>query len=187
VRGPEKFLLPHLTIVDILVASISRGLLVRTETVTPVSRVKVTGRMKQIVLMELAKAELNHHQIAAKYDLTTDSVHQCAFRHKQKLAEMRAQMTRQLQDECSALWVADQYQRMVARQRLLEIVESQVDIKHAEGYVPASLIQQYETILRDIAEELGQIPDRPSMAPGGSSTEYVVKGVSSDEMTERLT
>lgn len=103
---------------------------------------------------ELAEGEIKRADLARKYGLGRSAITEFAKRHAREIDDIRAQ----LDDEFAGLWIAQKAARIAAYQSDLE--------QSAEGEY-AGHYEQIRTrtqILRAVAEELGQLPPRATVA-----------------------
>jgi hypothetical protein len=156
------------------------------EGVVVVRTPKVRGAKKLTLQMELAKQEKTHKELAQEYGVGRIGITQFARRYKAEIAAIRAGLLEEVLEDGCGLWIAEKRMRLAEHQDTVEYVDSRL-AAYESGINAASLIREKTNALRATAEELGQIPEKPAAPPTSSHSEYVVKGVSTDELQARLT
>lgn len=122
------------------------------------------------VCRELATGDMTQAAIGRKYGVTRQAINDFARRHARVIDEIRAD----LDDDFAGLWIADKRNRISALQREYELACEHRNSGHHEW------IGKRMAIIRAVAEELGQIPNRSTMAVTGVVTHKII-GVSLDE------
>lgn len=115
---------------------------------------------------ELATGELTRAQLARRYGLARSSITRFAQRHALEIDQIKAS----LDDEFAGLWIASKGARIAVYQSDLELSEGNESFgSHYEQ------IRTRTQILRAVAEELGQLPPRQTVAV--VPVVHVVEGV----------
>lgn len=122
--------------------------------------------VRHALIRELAGGEVTQTELAAKYGVTTAAMTYFKQRHADRIAEVR----QNLDNEFAGLWAARKAARIDALQRDIEIADGLLDPGSpgddgvlSEGPDPAWARVKAQA-LRMIAEELGQIPNKPGAA-----------------------
>lgn len=118
---------------------------------------QVPGYRVQELCRELASGEVTRANLARKYGVNRSSITRFARRHRGRIEEIR----RNLDDEFAATWIASKTRRIEALQADYEASAGSYYTVHYEH------IKARTAILRAVAEELGQIPNKSSVTIGG--------------------
>lgn len=122
---------------------------------------------RQKLIRALATAEHSQRELAQRYGVTQQAVSLFAARH----AERIAQVAEKLDDEFAGLWVANKGNRLaVLEHQVDEVLDIMSDPDRAarSGVQAAEMMRVVQTGLKQIAEELGQLPGRVSVTHSGS-------------------
>lgn len=119
---------------------------------------QIPGYRIQELCRELAADEVKRADLARKYGVSRSAITSFARRHRGRIEEIRAH----LDDEFAATWIASKLRRIEALQADYEA--------SAEGYYTGHYehIKARTAILRAVAEELGQIPNKSNVTIGGT-------------------
>ena len=109
------------------------------------------------------------HQLAEQYGVSQTSISAFKKRHNLEIEEVRNNMA----DEYAGLWVARKMERIAEYQQAAE--------KMAVGASPRNQ-EVLVSILKAVAEELGQLPTRTQVNVSIEQTVYQVVGVSIDDI-----
>lgn len=112
----------------------------------------------------LATNEVQRSEIARRYGVTRQAITQFAQRHAREIEEIRER----LDDEFAGQWIAEKRARIDALQAEYEAAMQGRLAGHHEW------IKTRTAILRAVAEELGQIPNRSSVQVTGIVTHRLI-------------
>lgn len=118
---------------------------------------------------ELAEGGQTHAELGRKYGVKRTAITDFKARHKRRIDEIAAH----LDDEFAGLWVASKAARIAAHQRDAQLLEGD---RHPER------VKARTAILKQVAEELGQMPGRAGITI--TVAEHQLVGV---EISEDLT
>lgn len=127
------------------------------------------GWVKHRLVRDMAIGEKSQRALAAQYGVSQTSISSFKKRHSMEIEEVRNNMA----DEYAGLWVAQKMQRIAEYQQAAE--------KMANGSSPRNQ-EVLVTILKAVAEELGQLPTRTQVNVTNEQTVYQVVGVSVDDI-----
>jgi hypothetical protein len=136
----------------------------------PVWASGIPGYLIQELCRELAVGEVKRAALARKYGVSGPAISQFAKRHKWRIDEIR----RRMNDEFVTTWIADKTRRIEAMQADFEVSSDGPFAGHYEQ------IRTRTEILRKVAEELGQIPNKSNITIGGTVRHELV-GVDVDQ------
>lgn len=124
------------------------------------------GVVKLRLIRELAAAEKTQAQLAIEYNVSEARVSQFKYENLDAISHAQANML----DEFAGILLADK------KNRLAEYVSDvdEANERDGDGWVDARRIKH--NALRQIAEELGQIPNKTTMSHEGK-VEYVIEGI----------
>jgi predicted transcriptional regulator len=136
----------------------------------------------------LAHENLTQQEIGDRYGVTQQAVSAFAKRH----AETIRQIKENAADEFAGIMLAGKKNRLEAYQHLIELALTPTPKIDNKGHHVTDTNGEhvYEvdgklaaTVLKQIAEELGQLPNRLTLAGEvGVKTNYVIDGVSPDDL-----
>jgi len=115
---------------------------------------KLTPADRRNLARQLAMGEIKRSQLARDYDVTTGYITQFAKQHQREIDAIRADLDNQF----AGLWIADKEQRLAAYAADFELSAAGDYGAHYEQ------IRTRSAILRNVAEELGQLPTRSTTA-----------------------
>ena len=115
---------------------------------------KLTPFDRRSLQRDLAAAEATRAALARKYGVTRGYITQFANQYSREIAAIRAD----IDNEFAGLWIADKENRIVAYQQEYALAASDGRAAHHEWIKTRALI------LRQVAEELGQLPTRATTA-----------------------
>lgn len=126
-----------------------------------------TGRPweRRQLCRELATGEQTRAALARKYGLSRGAITQFAQRHAREIDDIKAA----LDDEFAGLWVADKAARLAVYQA---DIEASADGPYSGHY---EQVRTRQAGLRAVAEELGQLPPRATIAV--VPVQHVLEGV----------
>lgn len=142
---------------------------VRTDGRRPTKNHLERGWVKHRLVRDFALGEKTGRQLAEQYGVSTTSISSFKKRHALEIEEVR----NNLADEYAGVWVANKLKRIQEYQEAAE--------KMARGAAPRNQ-EVLVTILKAVAEELGQLPTRTQVAVSSETTVYQVVGVSVDDI-----
>jgi len=119
---------------------------------------------------ELAAGEISRADLARKYGVSRPVITAFASRWEPEIARVREH----LDDEFAGLWIANKTNRIAA---LMDEYEHAMTGRNAGHH---EWIKTRASILRAVAEELGQIPGRSTLAVTGTVTHKLI-GIDLDE------
>lgn len=120
---------------------------------------------------DLAKSGLSQTVLATKYGVTQPAITHFKKRHKRAIDEIRNNAA----DEFAGILLAKQVNRIEALAEIVEGFAESADPKAARLAVQA---------MRNIAEELGHLPGRVTLAGEvGTTTRYVIDDVNPEDLT----
>lgn len=127
------------------------------------------GWVKHRLVRDMAIGEKTRAQLAEQYGVSLTSVTSFRKRHQLEIEEVR----NNLADEYAGLWVAKKMQRIAEYQQAAEKMAKNESPRNQEVLV---------SILKAVAEELGQLPARTQVNVSTEQTVYQVVGVSVDDI-----
>lgn len=139
------------------------------------------GHTRWQVIRDLA-AGMSLSDTADKYGVHRDSIINFKRAHLSDIAELRASVA----NEANGLWIASQFNRLAEYQQAFEDVDAAVasllDFGGNLGPAEMAFIKEKRGILRQAAEELGQLPPRNNVMVNGASVTYNFEGVNPDDL-----
>lgn len=127
------------------------------------------GWVKHRLIRDLALGEKNQLQLAEQYGCSQNAISQFKRKHLLEVEDVR----NNLADEYAGVWVA---------QKMARIQEYQVAAeKMAEGKSPRNA-EVLVSILKAVAEELGQLPARTQVNVSTEQTVYQIVGVDPEDI-----
>ena len=127
------------------------------------------GWVRHRLIREFALGEKTGAQLAEQYGVSQTSISAFKKRHSLEIEEVR----NNLADEYAGVWVAQKLARIQEYQTAAEKMASGASPRNAEVLV---------TILKAVAEELGQLPARTQVNVSNETTVYQVVGISEDDI-----
>jgi hypothetical protein len=135
----------------------------------------------------LATGEHSQTALAERYDVGQQSISAFAKRHAADIARVRTVLAAHADDEFAHLWAADKRARIATYQdQVDQIADLMADPESAAraGVQAAEMWRTAQTALKSVAEELGQLPNRSTIAhEGGVSVRYEVVGVALEDLS----
>jgi hypothetical protein len=119
---------------------------------------------KATLITELALAEKTQNQLAEEYGVSKAAISMFKTRNLTAIERKRENLA----DEYCDLWIASKRNRLAELQAAAEKLAERPDARSAE--VLAKL-------LKDAAEELGDLPTRPGVQINQASVTYRIEGV----------
>lgn len=127
------------------------------------------GWVKHRLIRDFALGEKTGRELAEQYGCSVTSISQFKKRYGAEIEEVR----NNLADEYAGVWVAAKLDRIRQYQEAAEKMASGSSPRNAEVLV---------TILKAVAEELGQLPARTQVNVSTETTVYEIVGVSVDDI-----
>lgn len=120
--------------------------------------------------------------MAAKYDVTRETIVQFKKRHAADIQKLRESVAA----EVNALWIADKTNRMFEYQQAAEDLDDAVLAVLRRGDKLSkddiAYLTERRKIFRAVAEELGQLPGRNTVELIGATVNYSFEGVNPDDL-----
>jgi DNA repair exonuclease SbcCD ATPase subunit len=156
----------------------------------------MSAMTKQNLLNEIALGRLSWRQLAGKYGRHYDTIRKMASDNAEEIEKLKEQY----KGELSILWVTDRFNRQLERQMGVERINQQQEHLLGESQefadtvgVKGSPANEYwhkleslkSKLLKDIAEEEGQLPTRAAPIPPdmGKAT-YEIPGIDLGEVVK---
>ena len=127
------------------------------------------GWVKHRLIRDFALGEKTGVELAEQYGCSGTSISQFKKRHQMEIEEVR----NNLADEYAGVWVAAKLDRIAMYQEAAEKMASGASPRNAEVLV---------TILKAVAEELGQLPARTQVNVNTQNVEYQIVGINPDDI-----
>jgi transcriptional regulator with XRE-family HTH domain len=158
---------------------------------TKADRMPLGGLVKRQVIRDIALGTMSQSQLGEKYGVSQPAISQFAKRNAEEIEAVRAKAD----DEFAGLLIAQKQNRLAAYQDLYDIaLKPQPKIspsgKLVKEWITDEDGQQVEVIVQEVdvraaaqmlkqaAEELGQLPNRLTLAGEvGVKTNYVIDGI----------
>ncbi len=127
------------------------------------------GWVKHRLIRDFALGEKTGRELAEIYGVSANSISTFKRRYALEIEEVR----NNLADEYASVWVADKMKRIQEYQEAAEKMANGSSPRNAEVLV---------SILKAVAEELGQLPARTQVNVSTETTVYEIVGVSADDI-----
>ncbi len=127
------------------------------------------GWKKHRLIRDLALAERSQRELAEQYGVSQNAISQFKKRFALEVEEVRDNLA----DEYAGVWVADKLARIQEYQEAAE--------KMAAGKTPRST-EVLVTILKAVAEELGDLPARTQTNVSIQQTSYEIVGINPEDI-----
>ncbi len=128
------------------------------------------GWVKHRLIRDFALGEKTGQALAVQYGVSQTSISAFKKRHSMEIEEVR----NNLADEYAGVWVAQKINRIQEYQQAAE--------KMANGTSPRNQ-EVLVSILKAVAEELGQLPARTQVSVNTQQVTYQVVGIDPSELT----
>jgi Cu/Zn superoxide dismutase len=134
------------------------------------------GRVRLMLIDELAGKTSTNVALGKKYGVSTTAITNFGKRHAAEIAEVREKAA----EEFRGLWIAEKRNRLAEYQQDAEDVETAL----AAGINtdPSTLYGAKHRALRNTAEELGQLPNKPGAIDVSAKVTYEVSGVDLNDL-----
>lgn len=127
------------------------------------------GWVKHRLIRDFALGEKTGQQLAEQYGVSRTSISNFKKRYAMEIEDVR----NNLADEYAGVWVAQKLNRIQEYQQAAEKMASGNSPRNAEVLV---------SILKAVAEELGQLPARTQVNVQNNQVEYQIVGISPDDI-----
>jgi flagellar biosynthesis chaperone FliJ len=126
----------------------------------------IRGRHRLALIVDLASDEQTHRELAVKYGRHVSAIDQFSVRNHQEILDTRRQIQDQAQAELVGLWMVIKQNRWSLYQEWLDDLELIIADPGATAQMKIKAIREGRSILRELAEEFGQLKvkldiDRP--------------------------
>lgn len=128
------------------------------------------GWVAHRLIRDFALGEKTGIQLSAEYGVSQTSISAFKKRHSMEIEEVR----NNLADEYAGVWVAQKLNRVREYQQAAEKMASGTSPRNQEVLV---------SILKAVAEELGQLPARTQVQVNTAAVTYQVVGIDPSELT----
>lgn len=140
----------------------------------PASRPAVKGHLERgwvahRLIRDFALGEKTGAELAVQYGVSQTSISQFKKRHALEIEEVR----NNLADEYAGVWVAQKIDRIREYQQAAEKMAAGSSPRNAEVLV---------SILKAVAEELGQLPARTQVNVANTNVTYEIVGIDPDDI-----
>ena len=129
----------------------------------------IRGHQKLSLMRDLAEGNFTHIQLAEKYDRSVSAISNFSSRNRDKIQAIRENPD----DEFAGLWIAQKAQRLRVYADQVERLEESDDPK---------LLARVQTALRSVAEELGQLPNKSTVAIETPKLQVQIEGISDEDL-----
>lgn len=161
------------------------------------NRGKLGGLRHREVVRLLAAKDISRTEIARRYDVTPSAVTQFADRFAEEIRAVEADM----EDEFAGIAIASKVARLAAYEELYGIATTPSPkvapngkiireyVTDEDGVTSEAMVMETDVraaaqLLKQAAEEMGQLPTRLQVAGGlDVTTKYVVEGVAPEDLT----
>lgn len=135
------------------------------------------------LIVKLAHSAKTQETLAAEYNVTQSSISEFASRHAQEIQAVRADK----ENEFAGIAIANKANRLATYQSVLErlagAVEVAADLDDDEQAMDEKTAGAVAKILRNVAEELGELPNRVQLSGDVAvGVSYTVNGVSPETL-----
>ncbi len=135
----------------------------------PVRGALERGWVKHRLIRDFALGEKSGQELSAQYGVSATSISAFKKRHALEIEEVR----NNLADEYAGVWVANKLDRIRQYQEAAEQMAAGKTARSAEVLV---------TILKAVAEELGQLPARTQVNVSNENVTYEIVGINPDDI-----
>jgi hypothetical protein len=147
----------------------------------------MTGARKYRLMCDIASGDYTWVQLRDRHQYR--NVTRFARQHKLEIEDIRNSMVEGAIAECAGLWIAQKAMRVAEYQEIVEAINRKLHELESSGakWFPVQALKVKAETLRAVAEELGQIPERPKADNSeGPPVDYAIRGIGTDELAARL-
>lgn len=140
--------------------------------------------IRRELIVKLAHSGKTQRALAEEYGVAQSSIFEFAQRHRAEVEQVRADK----ENEFAGIAIADKANRLATYQAVLErlagAVEANADLGDDEQAMDEKTANAVGKILRNVAEELGHLPNRVTLGGevGLTHTNYTVNGVDPENL-----
>jgi hypothetical protein len=153
------------------------------ETRTPNTGKPLRPRQREELLCDLADGTETHEALGVKYGVSTQAVHNTAFRHKDKIAALKDAIVRDL----VAMWGANKRLKLAELEGEYAAIEEELDdptLSHAARIKYRNLKR---ALIHDMNEMCGQLPTRATVEVESTPIlRHVIDGWSPDKWMDGI-
>lgn len=120
-------------------------------------RIKLKGFVAAKLIRELAIDEKPQTQLAEEYGVRQSTISMFKTRHAQRITEVRDDLA----NEFAGLWIAMKANRLAEYQADVEAINAKAQASKTT-MADSEMIRTKASLLKSVAEELGQLPGRAS-------------------------
>lgn len=131
------------------------------------------GHRKLALIQALAEGKKSQKEIGLEFGISHQAVSWFKL-HNRAAVEAQA---KDLEDEFAAVWVAQKRNRVQEYQDALEALSEVI----AQGNADPAVVRAHAQLLRNVAEEMGQLPSRQVVQVQQTPTQYTL-GITEAEM-----
>lgn len=141
------------------------------------SRYRLKGYVASKLIRELAIDEKTQVQLAEEYGVAQSTVATFKKKHLARIEEVRENLA----DEFAGLWIAMKANRIAEYQSDVEVINEKAQ-KSGATVADSEMIRTKASLLKSVAEELGQLPGR-SQVTINTPVVYEIHGLDKDALT----
>lgn len=134
------------------------------------------GHRKQLILRDLAEGKMTYGKIAEKFGISVSRVSDIARWPASR--EIIEAMRQDLEDQFAGLWVAKKQNRIADYEQQIEDIDE--TMRNALTVDPA-LVRARAALVRSVAEEMAQLPNRVTVQVQKRRVENLLDGVDTDK------
>ena len=138
-------------------------------------------------MQDIASGDYSHQQLRDRYNY--QNIRRFVAKYALEIEDIRKNNIAEVRKECAGLWIADRTMRIAQYQDIVDKIDKKIhDLAYTGStYLPFQALKIKAEVLRLVAEELGQIPEKKRTAEEQGFLEYAVKGISTAELQGQLT
>lgn len=123
------------------------------------------------LIRDLAISGKPQSVLAKEYGVTQGAISLFGIRHSHEIQQVRENSA----DEYSGLWIAKKLNRLAELQRLFEELDEQP--------ITPNSVNAMKSLMRDVAEELGDIPTKAGVNVNVANVKYEVATIDLENLT----